>query len=158
MRQTCIIYRQQSAAVVFKGSFLRWRRLSSGANLVSSRQPNSRRPWTGLKIAKEAHFCTKMVNMRHLFIFLLGIIFRPVTFYLPFGGYLPYFRIFVPRLFVLHLCANGFVLSLSISHDSIVHQFFRSFFQLSSKTKKSSRRNSAAEKWKTKLTQTKNYY
>ena len=34
--------------------------------------------------------------------------------------------------------------------------FFRSFFQFSSKTKKLSRRNSAAEKWKTKLTQTKN--
>ena len=71
-----------------------------------------------------------MVNMRHLFIFLLGIIFRPATFYLPFGGYLPYFRIFVPRLFVLHLFANGFVLPLPISHDSIVHQFFRSFFSV----------------------------
>ena len=68
--------------------------------------------------------------MRHLFIFLLGIIFRPASFYLPFEGYLPYFRIFVPRLFVLHLFANGFVFPLSISHDSIVHQFFfvRIFF------------------------------
>ena len=77
-----------------------------------------------------------MVNMRHLFIFLLGIIFLPTIFYLPFGGNLSYFRIFVPRLFVLHLFANGFVSQLSISHDSIVHQFFRSFFQFSFKTKK----------------------
>ena len=73
--------------------------------------------------------------MRHLFIFLLGIIFRPATFYLPFGGYLPYFRIFVPRLFVLHLFANGFVFPLSISHDSIVHQFFSFFFSLVPKQK-----------------------
>ena len=71
-----------------------------------------------------------MVNMRHLLVFLLGIIFRPASFYLSFGGYLHYFRIFVSCLLVLHLLANGFVFPLSLSHDSIVHQFFRSFLSV----------------------------
>ena len=93
--------------------------------------------------------------MKHLFNFLLGISFRSATFYLLFGDYLPYFRIFMPRLFVLHLFANGFVFPLSISHASFFHQFFfRPFFSLVPK-QKLSRRKSAAEKWKTKLTKTK---
>ena len=71
-----------------------------------------------------------MVNMRQLFILfcLVPIIFRPTTFYLLFGVYLTNFRILVPRLFVLHLFANGFVFPLSLFHDSIVQQFFVSFF------------------------------